>query len=45
MNLGKSGISNSINASTAAGTISGKNNEPTTVVMDCTFADVKDLYN
>ena len=28
---------------TAAGIISGKNNEPTTVVMNHTFADVKDL--
>jgi hypothetical protein len=32
-----------VKVSTAAGIISGENNEPTTVIMHCTFADVKDL--
>jgi hypothetical protein len=31
-----------IQVSTVAGIISGKNNEPTTVVMNCTFMPVKD---
>jgi hypothetical protein len=29
--------------STAAGIISDKNNEPTTVMMTCTFVDTKDF--
>jgi len=29
---------------TAAGIISGKNNEPTTAVMTCTFLDIKDYF-
>jgi hypothetical protein len=32
-----------VKVSTAAGIISGENNEPTTVIMNHSFSDVKDL--